>query len=378
MTDADRRDHRRDPRFHDGPEDGDRGGPRSGPGGGGGSGGAARRKARFTGPGQYILWMAVFLAAVVLIAAMLNRPLADAFQANPAINGLILGVLLIGILYTFQQALAIAPSARWLVRLHETDDPARMPAPPPLIAPMAALITDAADGRSRLSAASARVVLDSVAARMAESGAFTRYFGRLLIFLGLLGTFYGLLLVVSDVGDAVRAVSATATGASEDQAAALMSAIEEPISGMGTAFASSLFGLAGSLIIGFLELQASRAQNRFYNEVEEWLSSISRLSAAGPAGVASGGEDVASGAYVGALLEQSADALDRLSHTLERHTRQLETIMQRFADDAAESQRESARMLRDEIKVLVRALEAQARLNRERGGEPPRPRGEDR
>jgi len=327
------------------------------------------RKARFTGPGQYILWMTVFLAAVTLIAALLHEPLIEAFNANQAINGLILGVLLIGILYTFQQAFAIGPSARWLLRLHDADQPGSLPAPPPLIAPMAALITDAADGRSRLSAASARVVLDSVAARMAESGAFTRYFGRLLIFLGLLGTFYGLLLVVSDVGEAVRAVSATSTGSGEGDAAALMSAIEQPIQGMGTAFASSLFGLAGSLIIGFLELQASRAQNRFYNEIEEWLSTISRLAAAGPSGGADSGD---SGVYVGALLEQSADALDRLSHTLERHTRQLETIMARFAEDAAESQREAARLLRDEIKVLVRALEAQARLNRERGG-----RGED-
>lgn len=323
------------------------------------------RKARFTGPGQYILWMLIFLIAVGALAGLIHEPLITAFEANPAINGLILGVLLIGILYTFQQALAIGPSARWLVRLHDAEHPGELPTPPPLIAPMAALITDAADGRSRLSASSARVVLDSVAARMAESGAFTRYFGRLLIFLGLLGTFYGLLLVVSDVGDAVRAVSATSTGAGESDALALMSAIEEPIQGMGTAFASSLFGLAGSLIIGFLELQASRAQNRFYNEVEEWLSTISRLAAAGPAGAA--GDDAGSDVYVGALLEQSADALDRLSHTLERHTRQLETIMGRFADDAAESQRESARMLRDEIKVLVRALEAQARLNRERG-----------
>jgi hypothetical protein len=324
------------------------------------------RKARFTGPGQYILWMLVFLIAVSSIAALVHQPLITAFEANPAINGLILGVLLIGILYTFQQALSLGPAASWLVRLHESEDLRGLPSPPALIAPMAALVTDMADGRSRLSASSARVVLDSVAARMAESGAFTRYFGRLLIFLGLLGTFYGLLLVVSDVGDAVRAVSETASGADEDQAMALMAAIEEPIQGMGTAFASSLFGLAGSLIIGFLELQASRAQNRFYNEVEEWLSSISRLAAAGPT-ASGGGEDGAGGAYVGALLEQSAEALDRLSHNLERHTRQLETIMTRFADEAAESQRESARMLRDEIKVLVRALEAQARLNRERG-----------
>ncbi len=324
------------------------------------------RKVRFTGPGQYIVWMLVFIAVVAGLAAVLHQPLITAFQANAAINGVILGVLLIGILYTFQQALAIGPSARWLVKLHDTDHPDQLGNPPALIAPMAALITDAADGKARLSAASARVVLDSVGARMSESGAFTRYFGRLLIFLGLLGTFYGLLLVVSDVGEAVRAVSATSSGAGEVEAARLMAAIEDPIQGMGTAFASSLFGLAGSLIIGFLELQASRAQNRFYNEIEEWLSSISRLSAAAPMAA---GEGDSSSAYVAALLEQTADTVDRLASTMERHSRQLEVTLTRFADDAAEANREAARLLRDEIKVLVRALEAQARINSRRDGD---------
>lgn len=326
------------------------------------------RKVKFTGPGQYILWMGVFLAAVAAVALLIIEPLLTAFQANPAINGVILAVLVIGIVYTFAQAIAIGPSARWLVRLRDSDDATRLPAPPALIAPMATLVAEASDGRARLSAASTRVVLDSVAARMAESGAFTRYFGRLLIFLGLLGTFYGLLLVVGDVGEAVRAVSATATGGEAD-AAALMRAIEDPISGMGTAFASSLFGLAGSLVIGFLELQASRAQNRFYNEIEEWLSSISRLSAAAPAGGAPSEDGEMSSAYIGALLEQTTDALDRLAHTMERQNRALETTMGRIAEDAAESQREAARMLRDEIKVLIRALEAQAKMSRGRGGD---------
>ncbi|WP_019960918.1 hypothetical protein [Woodsholea maritima] len=324
------------------------------------------RQARFTGPGQYLLWMMVFLSVVIAVAALLHRPLQEAFMANPAINGLILGVLLVGILYTFQQASAIGPSAKWLKKLHSAQDPGQLPTPPALIAPMAALIGDVAEGRARISASSGRVVLDSVAARMAESGAFTRYFGRLLIFLGLLGTFYGLLSVVSDVGAAVSAVSQTASG--DGDAMQLMAAIEGPIEGMGTAFASSLFGLAGSLVIGFLELQASRAQNRFYNEIEEWLSSISRLSAAGPR--QGGGDDedggAINGAYLGALLEQNAETVDKLSHTLERHARQMESMLGRVADDAAEGQREAARMLRDEIKVLIRALEAQARINRER------------
>ena len=315
---------------------------------------------RFTGPWRYIVWMALFTAAVAAIALTLYEPLEAAFRANPAINGLILAVLVIGVLYTFAQALGIGPAARWLVRFRSSEDPSSLPRPPALIAPMASMIGQA-DGRVSLSAGSVRTVLDSVAARMSEAGAFTRYFGRLLIFLGLLGTFWGLLQVVSDVGEAVRAVTESSTGAEAD-VMRLMSAIEDLIQGMGTAFASSLFGLAGSLVIGFLDLQASRAQNRFYNEIEEWLSSISRLAAAGPAATGDDGE--VSSAYVGALLEQTAETLDRLAHTLERHTRQLDTTLQRFAEDSRASNEEGVRALRDELRVFIRALQS-----RERGGE---------
>jgi hypothetical protein len=314
---------------------------------------------KFTGPGRYLFWMTVFLAAVATIAVLLIGPLETAFMANVAINGLILGVLVIGIIYTYLQALSIGPAARWLVKFRTTDDPESLSSPPSMIAPMASMIGDAG-ARARISAASVRTVLDSVGARMAESGAFTRYFGRLLIFLGLLGTFWGLLQVVSEVGEAVRAVTESSTGGEAD-VMRLMSAIENPIQGMGTAFASSLFGLAGSLVIGFLDLQASRAQNRFFNEIEEWLSSISRVAAAGPSTTADG---EMSPAYVGALLEQTAETLDRLSHTLEKHTRDLDSTLRRVAEESASGQQEAARALRDEIRVLVRALESQ---NRSRG-----------
>ena len=314
---------------------------------------------KFTGPGRYLFWMTVFLAAVASIAVLLIGPLETAFMANVAINGLILGVLVIGIIYTYLQALSIGPAARWLVKFRTTDDPESLSSPPSMIAPMASMIGDAG-ARARISAASVRTVLDSVGARMAESGAFTRYFGRLLIFLGLLGTFWGLLQVVSEVGEAVRAVTESSTGGEAD-VMRLMSAIENPIQGMGTAFASSLFGLAGSLVIGFLDLQASRAQNRFFNEIEEWLSSISRVAAAGPSTTADG---EMSPAYVGALLEQTAETLDRLSHTLEKHTRDLDSTLRRVAEESASGQQEAARALRDEIRVLVRALESQ---NRSRG-----------
>tara|TARA_R110002051_G_scaffold324773_1_gene423614 strand:- start:85188 stop:86180 length:993 start_codon:yes stop_codon:yes gene_type:complete len=320
---------------------------------------AVQPEVRFTGPWRYIVWMAVFTAVVAALALFLHVQLIEAFEANPAINGVILAVLVIGVVYTFAQALGIGPAANWLKRFRSAEAGITLPPPPALIAPMASMIGET-DGRVRLSAGSVRTVLDSVGARMSEAGAFTRYFGRLLIFLGLLGTFWGLLAVVSDVGAAVRAVTESSSGGEAD-VMRLMAAIQDPIEGMGTAFASSLFGLAGSLVIGFLDLQASRAQNRFYNEIEEWLSSISRLSAAGPA---TSGDGESSTAYVGALLEQTAETLDRLSHTLERHTRQLDITMQRFAEDAREGQQEAARALRDEIRVLIRTLEA-----RDRGSE---------
>ena len=313
---------------------------------------------KFTGPMQYIVWMALFTAVVIAIGVFLREPLEEAFRANIALNGLILAVLVIGVLYTFAQALSIGPAARWLMRFRSAEAPASLPAPPAMIAPMASMIGDA-DGRVRLSAGSVRTVLDSVGARMSEAGAFTRYFGRLLIFLGLLGTFWGLLAVVQDVGAAVSAVSDNAAG--DVDPAQLIAAIQGPIQGMGTAFASSLFGLGGSLVIGFLDLQASRAQNRFYNEIEEWLSSISRVAAAGPAG---GGDGEVSSAYVGALLEQTAETIDRLATTMDRHTRQLDTTLQRFTDDSRDGQQELARALREEIRLLIRTLEA-----RERGGE---------
>jgi len=314
---------------------------------------------RFTGPGRYVIWMVIFVAAVAVLAYALRGPLQTAFEANVAINGLIIAVLLIGIVYTFIQAFSIGPAARWLVRYRTSDGEARLGTPPAIIAPMASMIGDTS-GRMSLSTGSVRTVLDSLASRMAEAGALTRYFGRLLIFLGLLGTFWGLLQVVSDVGEAVRAVTASSSGGEAD-VLRLMSAIEQPIQGMGTAFASSLFGLAGSLVIGFLDLQAGRAQNRFFNEVEEWLSSLSRVSAAGPATT---GDGEVSTAYVGALLEQTADTLDRLSHTLEKHTRDLDEVMRRIATDSAAGQQEATRALRDEIKVLIRAIEAQSRQNR--------------
>ena len=315
-----------------------------------------------TRPTRFIIRMVLFLVATTAVAAVLYTVLWDAFQANVPLNALILGVLLLGIVLVFRQVLMLGREISWLEQFQRAEKQSgiSMPDPPPLIAPIARMLQNRA-GRGSLSALALRSILDSLSSRLDEGREISRYFIGLLVFLGLLGTFYGLLQTVGSVGDTISSLQ---IGEGEDALGlfdSLKQGLEAPLSGMGTAFASSLFGLAGSLVIGFLDLQASRAQNRFYNEIEEWLSSISRLAAAGPA---SAGDGEVSSAYVGALLEQTAETLDRLAHTLERHTRQLDTTLQRFAEDSRASNEEGVRALRDELRVFIRALQS-----RERGGE---------
>jgi biopolymer transport protein ExbB/TolQ len=263
--------------------------------------------------------MGLFLIIVVVFGAMIFARLEDAFRSNVILNGLILVVLLIGIIRIFAQVFGLVPALSWLRDLQqETAGRVTLPsesklAPPPrILAPMASLLGDRR-GRITLSAISLRTLMDGIQSRIEESHEISRYLIGLLIFLGLLGTFWGLLETVTAVGDTITGLSAGAGDAGaffED----LKRGLETPLSGMGTAFSSSLFGLAGSLILGFLELQASQAHNRFLNTLEEWLSSKTRLSGGG----AIGEGDQTVPAYIQALLEKTADSLDQLQHTIMR------------------------------------------------------------
>ena len=240
------------------------------------------RSARFTKPGRYILNMLLFLTGVGAIVYYLSplspQPsslLIDAFNANVALNGLILGVLGIGIIYNLRQAGVISPAVRWVESFRETVDPrrARLPRPPGLINAMVKLLLDADERGGRLSPESTRAILDSIGTRMDEGRELGRYVSNLLVFLGLLGTFWGLLETVNAVAATISGLANTG-GAAEDAVSQLISNLREPLSGMGTAFSSSLFGLGGSLVIGFLDLQAGQAQNRFYTDLEDWLSGM--------------------------------------------------------------------------------------------------------
>lgn len=265
-----------------------------------------------TRPQRYLIRMALFLIAVVGAAVMLFDQLQTAFFANPALNGLILGVLLLGILNNFRQVVMLNPEVRWIEEFRSD----RMPssdAQPSLLAPMASMLREKDGGQFTLSALSTRSLLDGIATRLEESRDLSRYNIGLLIFLGLLGTFWGLLQTVGSVGNVISGLTIGTGGDLATVFNELKQGLEAPIDGMGTAFSSSLFGLAGSLVLGFLDLQTGQSQNRFYTDLEDWLSSQTRLSS-GALGSGEGDQSVP--AYVQALLEQTADSLDKLQRTL--------------------------------------------------------------
>ncbi len=264
-----------------------------------------------TRPKRFLTRMILFLVTVLAVLAVLLRPVIEAFLANPALNGLIGGVLLVGIVYVFRQVLTLRPEVDWIETYRRNQPGLSVQKPPVLLAPMAAMLGERS-GRMTLSALSTRSLLDSISSRLDESRDISRYLIGLLIFLGLLGTFWGLLQTVAAVGQTIGGLSVE-SGDFANLFDTLQKGLRAPLTGMGTAFSSSLFGLSGSLVLGFLDLQASQAQNRFYNDLEEWLSSYTRLSSGGL-----GDGDQSVPAYVQALLEQSADTLDELQRTMAR------------------------------------------------------------
>ena len=271
----------------------------------------------FSRPSRHVNRMALFVAAVAVVALLLFQGLANAFMANAALNGVILGLLFVGIVFAFRSVLRLGREIDWLI-WYQTyiSHPRPQPTTPPrptLLAPMARMLGDR-PRRLSLSAMSLRSLLDSIDARLTEGRELTRYLIGLLIFLGLLGTFWGLLQTVGAVSEVIGNLSVE-QGELTIVFAELQAGLEAPLGGMGTAFSSSLFGLAGSLVLGFLELQASQAQARFYNELEDWLSGNVRLTT--PTG---GTEGDAGGvnAYVAALLDTTAETVDKLEHAVSR------------------------------------------------------------
>jgi hypothetical protein len=227
-------------------------------------------------PGLYLWRMFVFLVLVGLLVAVLHQQLWDAMLNNLGLNVLICFVLLAGMLYAFQQVLRLYPEIRWVNAFRIADPGLAISHRPVLLSPMATMLRDRT-GSLSLSATSMRSIMDSIGGRLDEARDTGRYLVGLLVFLGLLGTFWGLLDTIQSVGKTISSLDSRAAD-SVTVFDELKNGLAAPLRGMGTAFSSSLLGLGGSLVLGFLELQASHAHGRFYNQLEEWLSGITELA----------------------------------------------------------------------------------------------------
>lgn len=227
-------------------------------------------------PRHHLLWMALYLSIVAVVCLLMVAPLKTAFQANWGFNLLILAALVTGIAINMRQVFALEPELRWIKMFRTGDIGISVSEPTRLMKPLAKQLEGLNRDRFSLSAFSMRTVLDGIRGRLDESREVSRYMIGLLVFLGLLGTFWGLLGTISSVWNVIEGLEV----ARHDYAMVfenLKTGLKGPLSGMGTAFSSSLFGLGGSLVLGFIDLQAGHAQNRFFNELEEWLSGVTHL-----------------------------------------------------------------------------------------------------
>lgn len=227
-------------------------------------------------PKHSLFWMAVYLAIVAGVCALLFVPLRDAFMANWGFNSLILAVLAVGLVINIRQVVVLGPEITWIKLFRTGETGISVAQEPRLLKPLARHLHGRRRDRFRLSALALRTVLDGIRARLDESREISRYIIGLLIFLGLLGTFWGLLGTIGAVGRVIAGLDVSG-GDAELVFGELRAGLEAPLAGMGTAFSSSLFGLGGSLVLGFLDLQASHAQNRFFNGLEEWLTGVTQL-----------------------------------------------------------------------------------------------------
>jgi hypothetical protein len=318
---------------------------------------------KLSSPRIFLVRMMVFLILCALIVIVLGKQIWVAFLANPGLNALIIGVLFIGIALSFRQVIRLFPEVNWVNSFRLADPGLAVERSPVLLAPMAAILGDRM-GRMAISAPTMRGILDSIAARLDEARDMSRYMTGLLIFLGLLGTFWGLIETVGSVGNVINNLKPGGdAGAIFD---ALKEGLAAPLSGMGISFSSSLFGLAGSLVLGFLDLQTSQAQNRFYTELEDWLSTTVRdlggeqpttttvMPAAAPTGdlrnsierlreaIAEGGSS--RGATT--AMANLAEAIQGLVH----HMRTEQQMIRDWVDSQAEQHREIRRLL----ELLVR------------------------
>ncbi|MGH6674528.1 MAG: flagellar motor protein MotA [Xanthobacteraceae bacterium] len=321
-------------------------------------------QAKLPSPRIFLLRMLVFVILCALIAFVLQAQIAKAFFANPWLNGLIIGVLLIGIILSFHQVVRLFSEVSWVNRFRRADPALKAKRAPKLLAPMVAMLGSERPDKVAISAQTMRAFLDSLASRLDEARDISRYLTGLLVFLGLLGTFWGLIETVGSVGGIINNLQVGGDAGSVFDA--LKQGLAAPLGGMGISFSSSLFGLAGSLILGFLDLQTNQAQNRFYTSFEDWLATTvqdlgsvgaNAASAMAPAALSAldrlrqAVADTGSNKATTAAMANLAEAIQGLVH----HMRTEQQMIREWAD-------EQSRLNRD----LRRFMELMARETAER------------
>ncbi len=364
-----------------------------------------------TRPAVFLWRMLAFLVAVLALVGLLHAELFAAFASNPLLNGVIIAVMGLGIAWNIRQVVLLRDEVEWVEAFQRPRDGAPAQATPRLLAPMASILATRRSEKFSLSAPAMRGMLDGISSRLDESREISRYATSLLIFLGLLGTFWGLILTISAVANVIGEMN-VGTGDVNAMFNQLKAGLAQPLAGMSIAFSSSMLGLAGALVLGFLDLTAGQAQNRFFNELEEWLAGLTRISAGG--GMEADGGSIP--AYVHALLEQTAENLEGLQTTMARgeegrnatsasigqlaerlsvlteqmratqvlmqrvaeqnatitgamaqpalddgaraNLRNMEILLGRILDDAAQGRAHATAELRNEIKILTRTITA--------------------
>ncbi len=307
---------------------------------------------KLSSPHVFLIRMLIFIILVGAIAAFLQKQIVVAFMSNPGLNALIVVVEAIGIALALRQVLRLYPEIAWVNNIRRGGEPGRVARRPPvLLAPMVAIRSRI--GPMAMSAQLMRGLLDSIATRLDEARDISRYMTGLLVFLGLLGTFWGLIATVSSVGEVIQQLKPGGDAASIFDS--LRNGLAAPLSGMGISFSSSLFGLAGSLVLGFLDLQSSQAQTRFYTELEDWLSTTVYDHAAEPA-LAAGAtgelnaaierlrgavDQAGAGKTAAAAMANLAEAIQVLVH----HMRTEQNTIREWVDGQAEQQREIRKLL---------------------------------
>jgi len=309
---------------------------------------------KVSSPRIFLVRMMLFLVLGALLVVVLYKQVWAAFLANPGLNGLIVLVLLLGIGFAFRQVLRLFPEVAWVNSFRLADPGLAVERSPTLLAPMQAILRDRM-GRMAMSPQTMRGIMDSIATRLDEARDISRYMTGLLVFLGLLGTFWGLIETVTSVRTVIEGLKVG--GDSTQMFDALKEGLGAPLGGMGISFSSSLFGLAGSLILGFLDLQSSGAQNRFYTDLEDWLATtvhdLGVESSPGTAGLAFGGDLRAA---IDRLRETLADtgggkgtvAIVNLAESLQgliHHMRSEQQMIRDWVDAQAEQHRDIRKLL---------------------------------